>query len=60
MDLPVDVDKIVYGVHERRSLEYYNYYGMRITEAYREYLYRANPDSDEYVFVGFIYRAIQH
>ena len=49
-----DPHKIIYGLHGGGTLEYYNYFGTRVSTQYRHYLYNSNTDSTEYIIVGYI------
>ena len=52
-----DLHKIIYGLHGGGTLEYYNYYGTRVSNQYRHAIYNSHPDSmesTEYILAGFI------
>lgn len=49
-----DLRKMVYAIHSRNSLEYYNYYNERITNQYRDFLMHSHPDDSEYMMCGII------
>lgn len=52
-----DLHRIIYGFHALGTLDYYNYFGTRVTEQYRHYLYTADPDSNEYIVAGIVGRS---
>ena len=53
-----DLHKIIYGLHAIGTLDYYNYFGTRVTEQYRHHLYTADPCDSEYIVAGIIGRDV--